>query len=389
MTVPFDQRKLSVMQVLEPSGGGSGRHFLDLSVGLKARGHKVTAVYSPLRAEPRFIEELQSLGLDDVHAVAMQRAPGPSDLVAWNAINRIMRSGGPFDLIHAHSSKAGALTRMRLPPAAVPRIYTPHAFRTMDDSLGKAGRLVFGSIESALGRFASDRVICVSADERIHARQLGIPENRLSTVVNGAAPPPNGRRKQMRATLGLPADALVFGFIGRLSPQKAPERLIDAFARIADALPASYLLMIGSGELETELRQRIYAAGLESRVVLRGDIPGPEAVQCFDVLVMPSRYEAMPYVMLEAAAAGKPMILADVGGARTVVDDGDNGLIVPNTDDPSALAAAMNRLACDTARSAFTQSADARRERFSLSAMIDMTEAVYRDVLKERRRSGN
>lgn len=373
-------RPLSILQVLEPSGGGSGRHFLDLCSGLKQRRHRVTAIYSPLRAEERFVSELTALGLEAVHAVPMTRAPGPSDLGAWRAIGRIIRESGPFDIIHGHSSKAGALTRLRLPGRHVPRVYTPHAFRTMDPGLGGAGRLIFATVETVLGRLLSDRIICVSQEEFEHARRLGIGASRLRTIINGVAPPPEGDRIGLRARLSIPDHAFVFGFIGRLSPQKAPERLVEAFARIAAGAADTHLLMIGFGELEAEVRGRIEAYGLTHRIHLTRDIPGPQAIQCFDVLVMPSRYEAMSYVALEAAAGGLPLVLTDVGGARTVLDDGRNGVLVENSDDPIHLANAMNRLQQPAAFQAFAREARLRMDSYSLATMVQKTEAVYREI---------
>lgn len=375
---------LHILEVLEPSGGGSGRHFVDLCAGLKARGHRVTAVYSPVRAEDRFVHELLALDLAKVIALPMLRAVGPQDLTSWRALARVIREEGPLDIIHGHSSKAGALTRLRLPGPHVPRIYTPHAFRTMDPTLSSKGRLVFGAIESFLGRFFTDRVICVSQNEYDHARKLGIPAGKLAVVVNGVGTMPEGRRLEIRAQLGLPQDALVFGFIGRLSAQKAPERLVAAFATIARTVPEARLLVIGSGELEGEVRNQISAAGLVDRVVINAELPGTEALQAMDVLVMTSRYEAMSYVMLEAAAAGLPLILTDVGGTSNVLDHDINGLVVPNTDDTAALAAAMSRLSDPVTRARLTDAARARRHSYGVDTMVDQTLDVYRQALKGR-----
>lgn len=376
MTAP-----LRILQVLEPSGGGSGRHFLDLCRALAGRGHQVTAIYSPLRAEERFVAELKSLPLEAIHAVAMTRSPGPSDAGAWTAINRIIRNGGPFDIIHGHSSKAGALIRMRMPGKHIPRVYTPHAFRTMDPTLGAKGRKVFGGIEALFGKYLTDALICVSKDEYAHARDdLGIPSGVLHTIVNGVAPPPTGTRDAVRARLGLKADTFAFGFVGRLSEQKAPERLIGAFARIAADVPQAELAMIGFGPLEVDVRQRIAASGLAKRIHLTADIPGSDAMQAFDALVMPSRYEAMSYVMLEAAAAGLPLILADVGGASTVLDDGINGFLVDNKDDVTELAGAMKKIAAADSFARLQLASDARRGDYSLDKMVEETEQVYREL---------
>jgi glycosyltransferase involved in cell wall biosynthesis len=377
--------QLNILQVLEPSGGGSGRHFVDLCGALAKSGHSVTAIYSPTRAEQRFVDELTELPLKSVIAVPMGRAPSPSDFGAWLAINRVIREQGPFDIIHGHSSKAGALIRLRPPGRHIPRVYTPHAFRTMDPTLGKGGRRIYGTIESLLGRHFSDAVICVSEDEKRHAATaLGIPERLLHTVVNGVEHPPSVDREDIRGQLGARPENFVFGFVGRLSPQKAPERLIEAFRQMATDRTDVELAMVGFGELLDDVKLQILEAGLSDRVHVTSEIPGSQAMGAFDALVMPSRYEAMSYVMLEGAAAGLPMVLTDVGGASTVVEHGINGFIVPNDDDPYELAEAMRTLSAPETYGAMIHAAETRRDRYSLGVMAEQTEAVYRRVLKSR-----
>lgn len=374
---------LKLLQVLEPSGGGSGRHFLDLCRGMHKRGHHVEAVYSPVRAEEGFVRELKAIGLPAVHAVNMKRAPGPSDFGYFLELRRIMRAN-VFDIIHGHSSKAGALTRLRLPGSHVPRIYTPHAFRTLDPTLGRGGRLIYGTIEWALARFFTDQLICVSDDEFHHALSLHMPEKRMSVIVNGVAPPSCEMAQTLRASFGIAPDAFVFGFVGRLSVQKAPERLIAAFKSVAASVRNSHLVMVGSGELEGDLRKAIAESGLQNRMHLTSAFTGPQAVPAFDLLVMPSRYEAMSYVMLEGAAAGKAIIATDIGGARTVIEDGRNGYILPNSDDTSALAKTMIQAAEPETFKALSASAENLKDRFTLAVMLDRTEALYQKAASKR-----
>lgn len=374
-------RHMRLLQVLEPSGGGSGRHFIDLCRGMKARGHDVHAVYSPVRAESRFVEELSSLDLKGVHVVAMARSPGPSDLPAWRALRAVIRKEGPFDVIHGHSSKAGALSRLRLPGHHVPRVYTPHAFRTMDPGLGTFGQRIYGAIEKLLARGFTERLICVSADEYAHARALGMPRNKLSIVVNGVETPPADSRATVREALAIPPDALLYGFVGRFCHQKAPERLLAAFQRVAERVANAHLVMIGTGEMQEAVNRQIEAGGRAGRIHLTTRFTGPQAMAAIDVLVMPSRYEAMSYVMLEAAAAGKPMVLTDVGGASMVLKDGVNGVLVENDDDPKRLADAMIRLSDPSRLARHTAAACARSGDYSLERMIGETEAIYRALV--------
>jgi glycosyltransferase involved in cell wall biosynthesis len=100
---------------------------------------------------------------------------------------------------------------------------------------------------------------------------------------------------------------------------------------------------------------------------------------------MPSRYEAMSYVMLEGAAAGKPIIATDIGGARTVIEDGENGFILPNSDDTSLLAKTMAKAAAPETFEELAAFARSRKHRFTLDVMLDQTETLYEQVATKRR----
>jgi glycosyltransferase involved in cell wall biosynthesis len=197
-------------------------------------------------------------------------------------------------------------------------------------------------------------------------------------------PPPLDMAKTVRASFGISDNAFVFGFVGRLSYQKAPERLIEAFRNAASRLPDAQLIMVGSGELESEIRKAITESGLQKRIRLTSAFTGPQAVPAFDVLVMPSRYEAMSYVMLEAAAAGKPIVSTDVGGATMAIDRDRSGLIVANDGDTAKLASAMIESFDPKRHRQMTAAAQDRMSNFSMRQMIDKTEAVYRRLAATR-----
>ncbi len=119
---------MRILLALEPSGGGSGRHVLDLARGLLDRGHDVTAVWSPIRAETSFASALAALLGERAIKLDMKRAVGPSDWSSLRVLTKLVRETGPYDILHGHSSKAGAL--VRLLPRSLPgaRIYTPVSY---------------------------------------------------------------------------------------------------------------------------------------------------------------------------------------------------------------------------------------------------------------------
>lgn len=365
---------LSALLVLEPSGGGSGRHVLDLAAGLRDRGHRVTVAWSPVRAEARFADAVRTLPGIAQQDISMRAAPHPSDARALRTLRGLL-AHGRFDVVHGHSSKAGALVRIAARAGGPARVYTPHCFKTMDPTLSWPERRLYGAVERALGA-RTDALITVSPEEARHARAaLGIPAERLHTIANGVAAP-RGGRAEARARLGLRPEAVCAGFLGRLAPQKAPLRLIE----IARALPESagaVLAVVGDGPMEDALRRTVESAGLSHRFAFAPGSLGADVLAGFDLFVMTSAYEGLPYTLLEAAAAGLPIVTTDVGGARTAVVHGRSGFIVPNFA-PEAFAQGIARLACDAAlRAAFAVQARARAQDFTLAAMLDGTLAAY------------
>lgn len=369
---------MRILIVLETSGGGSGRHVVDLADGLAAAGHDVHVLYSRVRAEARFEEALRGVRGVTVDVVDMARMFGPGDLAAMRRIRRYVEANGPFDIVHAHSTKAvvACVATADLP---IGRIFTPHALRSCDPTLSWPARAACGLIEAALAGFAT-AVIAVSADEARHARRIGIPARKLHLVVNGIAGEGLPDRAEARRRLGIAERDVCIGFVGRLVRQKAPQRLIEAAAAIAPAHPDLRLCFVGDGPLEVELRALAQGLGIASRIVWCGPANGQAAMPAFDVFALPSLYEGMPYVLLEAAAAGLPIVAADVGGVRTVVTPGRNGFIAPNWD-ASAFAGHLAALAADGARRAAMGAAarEVARE-YTIERMIAETVAVYRNA---------
>lgn len=371
---------MRILHVVEASFAGVGRHVLDLSEGLLARGHEIHLAYSPRRADAQFRERLAHLDGLRAWTLDLRREPHPSDLAGVRALRRGLRTRGPFDLVHGHSSKGGAVARLAAAATRVPAVYTPHAIWTMDPTSPALARAAVAWAERLLAR-VNGLVIAVSPAEAEHMARLGIPPHRLRTVLNGirAVDLPTGN--DARCALGLPRDALVVGFVGRLAKQKAPDVLVSAFHRVSCAHPEALLAVVGDGPLRPMLECRIEQLGLREKVRWLGERDGQFAMAAFHVLVLPSRYEGLPYVLLEALAAGVPIVATERATGGLVVEPGVNGLVVP-VDDPDGLADAILRLLSNEAeRSAFGRAARGRAARFSRERMVEETERVYREAV--------
>ena len=376
---PVDLRsaqRLRVLLVLEAAGGGAGRHVLDLARGLLRRNHNVCLVWSPDRADPRFSDALETLNGISIHTLPMCRSVGPADIRHAQELRRLIDRLGPFDLVHAHSSKAGALLRLALLRSSTPRVYTPHAFITLDPELNPVARGVYTAAEWLLAR-TGGLIICVSEHERRHALKLGISPEQLTVVHNGIDHQDPVDRESVRRELELDADTLCIGTVGRLSHQKAIERLVSAYAISQAAQQNSALVIVGSGEGQARLVRQVANLGLKGKVRLTGPGDGPRLMAAFDVFALSSRYEACPYVLLEATDRGLPVVMTNTGGAGSIVVDGHNGYVVAQ-DDLEAFASRLGALASDAdLRRRMSAAALEQASRYSLDAMVEQTLRVY------------
>ncbi len=377
---------MKILTVIETGGGGSGRHILDLVTGLVASGHEIHIVYSPLRAEAAFEAKLLALSGVTVVSMDIRKAVGMHDLSVLLELRRYIRDHGPFDIVHGHSSKGGALGRLAATGTAAARLYTPHGLYTLNPVLMPVKKKVYGMIEALLARTISDGVIAVSAEEFDHALALGIPAQKMYLVGNGVDRRDTAElattRREVRARLGVPDDLPVVGFVGRFCTAKAAERFVELARRIRDAGQDARFILLGSGRTAGDINSMISAYGLDDYLQVFPNESGEAFMPAFDIYTLTSRYEAMPYVLLEALAAGRPIVATDVGGSRTAVDDGGNGFVVPQQDDVSEMAAKVSLLLTDRAlRQKMGHASFRKAQDFSLDSMVQGTTGVYESVI--------
>ena len=238
----------------------------------------------------------------------------------------------------------------------------------------------------------TDRAIAVSESTReFLVRQRHVPAHRVRLIWNGApldefAPRSKEAARTARAELGLPADAVVIGSIGRLNEQKGHRYLLDAAAAALPAVPAARVLIVGDGDLAGPLREQARALGIADRVVFAGhraDIPA--VLGAVDVFCISSTYEGTPLTLFEAMAAGKAIVSTAVDGCREVIEDGVTGILVPPRD-AATLGLRLRELLQDPGRrEALAREALRASSRYDIRRCVEAMQALYDEVLTEKR----
>ena len=238
----------------------------------------------------------------------------------------------------------------------------------------------------------TDRAIAVSESTReFLVRQRHVPAHRVRLIWNGApldefAPRSKEAARQARAALGLPADAVVIGSIGRLNEQKGHRYLLDAAAAALPAVPAARVLIVGDGDLAGPLREQARALGIADRVVFAGhraDIPA--VLGAVDVFCISSTYEGTPLTLFEAMAAGKAIVSTAVDGCREVIEDGVTGILVPPRD-AATLGLRLRELLLDRGRrEALAREALRASSRYDIRRCVEAMQDLYDEVLTEKR----
>lgn len=351
-------------------------------------GDDVHLVHSTGRLDDGFARGVDALGGRVRRTVIeMRRAPHPSDLTALRKLRRYMRAHGPFDVVHGQSSKGGALARLVRSDTEGAIVYTPHCVYTLNPTIGRLKRIVYGRAELWLAR-RTDAVIAVSPSESDHLRRLGFPADRLHLVPNGFENKAWPARDVVRARLGFAERDQVVGFLGRLSPQKDPLLLIEAFAALSARHRSAVLAVAGDGELESEGRDRAQELGVADRVRWLGYVRPDEFLPGCDLFALSSRYEGMPYVYLEAMSCGLPIVSTNVGGSELAIEHGRNGLVVPRADVDALCEAIDSLLSDDERRAGMGVASRERSSRYSLQAMLLGTKRVYEaSVMARSKRS--
>jgi glycosyltransferase involved in cell wall biosynthesis len=379
---------MRVLLVSEPGVDGVFRHVEALAAFLLARGHGVDLAYSDVRGSDRLKQLVIALEAAGGQTLNLRVGNGPSllDLRALMSLQAWVKKTRP-EVIHAHSSKAGALVRaLRFLGVPQPIFYTPHAYFGLADQ-GGLKSLLFNGVEVCLGRIGT--TMNLSEGEMAFAREvLHVPQSALRLVANPVDtqhffPAQAQRQRELKCALRVPEDALLLGSVGRLAFQKDPLTMYRAFALALKQCPQLWLYHLGEGELTTECEALAAKLGVAHRIVRQRYLSEPLAFyQALDGMILTSRYEGLSLAVLEALACDLPLILTEVPGNLDFVQMGLSHCWSAGKEDSAGMGSAIQSWVQDRAAARPCNHRETAERRFSQSACFGALVLEYEAALK-------
>ena len=383
---------MKVLHVLEATIGGTKRHLLDLAPALQFRGLHIEVACPRIRDEHHgdtsFWNDLTSLNIP-THEVPMTRRPlSRQNLTAVPTLTHLIRTRR-YDIIHAQSSIAGAIARAAA-FLANPRpkiVYSPHGYAFLSAEWGRRAA-AFRLAERLLSRL-TDRVIAVSPAEGEEAIKHGlVTPQQLAVIPNGvvSADTPAERLpiEQLAPELAAFAGAPLVGTIARMTEQKDPLTWLRVAARVHQVRPdVRFVWIWGGGSLEQAVYDETDRLGLRQHVAFLGHRPDARRLLgALDVFLLTSRFEGLPYSVIEALAAATPVVATRVPGTVDVILDQHTGLLAAPEDVPALADGVLELLEDPTLRR--RMGAQGRSDvlaRFSVERMVERTHALYVELL--------
>lgn len=363
------------------STGGVGVYVRRLVKGLNQEKFNITVVCMSENGKEFASELRREYGVQAFNLAMNRYKINPlTDFIAFFQLSRAIKQGN-YDVIHAHTSKPGFLTRMASIGSRVPVIYSPHNF-AFHEGANKFVGMLFAFLEKIASYFTA-KIVTVAEHEKKLGLKFGIgTEKKYEVVPTGIDPQPfrtNVNVTNIKKSLGIPSQAQVIGAIGRLAVPKMPLEFVKVAANLNERFPDLHFVWVGSGPLEKEAQELTLALGLHNVIHWLGHRDDTyELYHLFTVFILLSRWEANPLVVLEAFAAGIPVIATDNLGTREVIGSEKNGILVPVDDTQAVVNSITELLKKPDKVKLLTLSASSQIDSFyTVDAMIQRIENIY------------
>lgn len=394
--MPAGDEPIRILRVIARLNvGGPALHVSYLTRHLAERGYETTLVAGTVGEGEGSMEYVaRSQGVEPIYIPQLQREISPlPDVDAVLKLRDIIRGQRPH-ILHTHTAKAGALGRTAAAlagdarPSVVVHTFHGHVLRGY---FSPAVTNVFRVLERELAK-QTDALIAVSPQVRDDLVELGVaPPGKISVVRLGLdlatrVAAADGARETMRADLDLGQETFVVGWLGRMTEIKRTDVLLRAFAKLRERVPDSALLLVGDGPLRANLEAYAAELGVMGSCRFTGYREDVGTIYAgVDAVALTSANEGTPVSIIEAQAAGRPVVSTDVGGVRDVVVDRTTGYLVPDAD-VDAVSDALHDLARDAAlRQEMGDAGRARvGSRYAVPRLVDDIDRLYRTLLAVR-----
>ena len=376
-------KKIKIVYVITSTGVGGAEKILYHTI----RGiddNKYTVLLCTLKKKGVISKELEKHGVS-VHCLKLSEKEGLagwfSSIMVLFRLFLYLREQRPT-IIHSFLFRANILTRIAGCLTGVPVIIS--STRVMGGEKG------YYHLIERVTSFMVDRYIAVSGSvKRYIIQKSKVHDGKVSIIYNGVKVKNNSTSsmQNMKMYFGIEDEDNIIITVGRLHKQKGYSYLFHAISMVEKEMPRLKLLIIGEGEDENNLKDLAESLDLNNKIIfagLRYDVE--KILPMTKIFILPSLWEGMPNVLLEAMAAGKPVIATEVGGVPEVVLHGKTGILVP-PEDSDAIANAMRYLLQDELKAKKMGEAGRLRveEHFTIAGMLERTEDLYQELLKEKR----
>lgn len=379
-----------ILIVTEAFGGGVRRHIVDLISGINSKFEMYLAVNIHRSDELGLegIEELKKLGVSVIYLKYLKRSFSIEDIYAISEIKKVVSSIKP-DIIHLHSSKAGAIGRIAVGMTFKSKVvYTPHAYYFQNPNHDKVKNCCFAFVERILSRTLTACTVNVSDGEKRIAMAFEIDkEDKFKVIYNGI--PKESKINSLKLSrlkneLGIGRNEIVIGTTARMDHQKDPMTFLQIAERIIASNVNVKFVYIGDGLLMDEVRQCVDRnSDMKERVILTGYVTNAEDyLKIFDVYLTTALYEGMPYSSIEALKSGLPIVATNVVGNNEITFENNGSLF--ELGDVDTAVRMINEMICNKKmRSQKGKSSEEIfLEKFEYNLMIDKYVSLYNEILE-------
>lgn len=347
--------------------GGAQKYVYDLATHLAPEKFAVSVI----SGQPGTLcEKLKSQNIPVFTLNSLSRDINPlRDLTSFFSLLKILQTNKP-DILHLNSPKIGLLGAIAGRLAGVKKIiYTSHGWPFLENR-STFSKIFFKILCWKITWLCHETIVISKSEQR---------NQKFKLIYNGIEKINFLERKLAREKLNLPENSLVLGTIAELHQNKGLTYLIDAMAEIREQFPTLLCVIIGGGEERKNLENQIVYSRLQNQVKLAGNIPQASSLlPAFDIFVLPSIKEGLPYVILEAGLASLPVIASDVGGIHEVIIPEKTGLLTEAKNIPDLILKIQNLISDPETQKVYGENLKQKVEReFSLEKMVEKTMEVY------------